>query len=232
MRVKDLLHVLGEDRVPLAFDQVLRAVVEVEIALVVHADDVAGPQPAPPIPLQECARGLLRAPPVASHHARSRQHELTDLAGRDEGERFRLDHRRQHVRYGAAERASLGALHGIDVAHGAGLGEPIPLGDAGAGAPRPPLGGGLVQGIGAGEDQLEPPPVHLVGVLVVLEVLEERGHAEEHRGLVTLHGGEDRLGVRTGEEDEQVSLGEAVEHDHDLPVDVEEGQERDHDFLA
>src|SRR5207237_6178755 len=164
-----LLHVLGEDRVPLAFDQVFRAVVEVEIALVVHADDVAGPQPAMTIALEERARGLLRTAPVPGHHARTRQHQLANLSGWDEGARFRIDHRRQDAGYRAAERAGLGPLYGIDVAHGARLGEPVSLGDAGVGAPRPSLGGGLVQGVGAGVDELEALPVYPLGCLFVLE---------------------------------------------------------------
>ena len=67
---------------------------------------------------------------------------------------------------------------------------------------------------------------------MVLEILEERGNAEERRGLVALHRREDRLRVRAGEEHQEVPLGEAVEHDHHLPVDVEEGQKSDEHFLA
>jgi len=53
-----------------------------------------------------------------------------------------------------------------------------------------------VEGVGAAADELEPPPVHPAGLLVLLERLVEGGDAPEDGGLPVLDGLED--GVEIG----------------------------------
>ena len=232
VRVKHVLDVLGEDRVALELDQVLGAVVEVEVALAVHAHQIAGAHPAHAALVDERARAFLGPLPVALHDVRAAEHELPGLAGRHELERIGIHDRRLHARNRAAERAGLRAVQRVHVARGAGLRQAIALDDVGAGALRPALHRRFVQRVGPREHQLQALPVGLVGVLVVLEVLVERRHAIEHSRAVALHRFEDRLGVRAGEEHQQVPLAQALQHDHDLAVDMEERQEGEDHLLA
>ena len=118
------------------------------------------------------------------------------------------------------------------MAGGAGLRQAITLDDVRPGALRPALHRRLVQRVGARQHQLQSLPVGLVRVLVVLQIFVERRNAVEHSGAVTLHRFQDRLGIRAGEEHQQVPLAQPVEHDHDLAVDVEERQEGEDHLLA
>ena len=232
MAVEHVLDILGEDRVALVLDQVLGAVVEVEVALAVHAHDVAGAQPPRAVLLDEGARGLLGPVPVAEHHVRAVEHQLARLLPGGEFERLGIDHRGPHVGHRAAEAPGLRPLQRIEVAQRRGFRQAVALDDGRPGAPRPGAQRRFVQGVGAREHQLQSPPVDLVGVLVVLEVLVERRHAVKHRRPVALHRRENRFGVGAGEQDQQVSLAQAVQHDHRLAVDVEERQEGENHLLA
>jgi hypothetical protein len=60
-------------------DQVLLAIDELDIALRVHAADVAGEQPSAG---REVARGFLRSLPIAGHHLRTAHPDFTDAADR------------------------------------------------------------------------------------------------------------------------------------------------------
>ena len=232
MAVEHVLHVLGEDRVALVLDQVLGAVVEVEVAFGVHAHDVAGAEPARAVLLDEGARGLLGPVPVAEHHVRAVEQQLARFAFGGEFERLGIDHCSLHVGHRAAEAPGLRPLQRIDVAQRRGFRQAVALDDGRAGAPRPGAQRRFVQGVGAREHQLQSPPVDLVGVLVILQVLVERRHAVKHRGPVALHRRENRFGVGAGEHDQQVSLAQSVQHDHGLAVDVEERQEGENHLLA
>ncbi len=230
--VQHVFDVLRKHRVALVLDQVFGAVVEVEIAFFVHAHDVARAQPALAVDVDEHLVRLLLGVPVAEHDIGSLEDQFAGLARRHELGSLRSDHRRHHVRDRQTERSGLGAVARIDVAAGAGLGQAIALGDGRAGALGPVRHGRFVQGVGAGDDELQPLPVDLVGVLVVLEILVQRGHAVEHRSLVPLHCFEDALGVGCGEQHQGVALGEAVEHEHYLAVDMEKGEKGDDHLLA
>src|SRR5438132_3519148 len=114
--IQHVLDVLREDGMALVLDEVLGPVVEVEIALVVHADDVAGPHPAHAGELDECPIRLLGPAPVALHHVGSREHQLAGQPRRDELQRLGVHDGGEHIGHRPAKRPWLGAADGIQLA--------------------------------------------------------------------------------------------------------------------
>ena len=131
---------------------------------------------------------------------------------------------------GTPKEPFLRPVEGGAVADGRGFGHPVTLKDLGSGPLFPGVDGRFVQGVGPADDQFEPFPVDPVGLLVLLEIFKEGRHAVESGGLIALHGRENLIDIRGGEQDQGRPLGQSAEHHHHLAVDVEKGQEG-HDHL-
>src|SRR3972149_3418407 len=82
-----------------------------------------------------------------------------------------------------------------------------------------------MKGVRAAGDQFEPLPVDAIRLFIILEVFKQGRDAIEAGGLVALHGRKDIVDIRGGEKNQGGALNQAIEHYHNLPINVKEGQE-------
>src|SRR4030042_5119948 len=232
MTIENLFHVPGKYRVALVLDQIPLAIKEGEVSFVIHPHQVAGPQPCLAFELYEGLLVLLGSLPVALHDVGAAEDQFTILAHRYEFRSFRFNNRGIYIGDRHTKGAVLWSIIRVAVTDCRGLGQAISLQDLGLCSVLPGAHGGLVKGIGAAADQFEPLPIHAVRLLILLEILKEGGHTIENRRAVALYGIKDIVDIRGGKEDKGVALNQRIEHNHHLPVDVEEGQGRNGHFLA
>ena len=156
-------------------DHVLRAVDEVEVAVLVGGDDVAGAVPA----VDERLGGRVRAVPVAEHDVRPADPQLARLALRPP--HLGLDARHRRADRGEAPAAAAVVL-GREVGDGRrGLGHPVELGDV---AVRQPLEHAALE---LGRDRrggvLDVPQRREVGGVGARRVEQHREHRRHEHGV-------------------------------------------------
>ena len=143
MAVEQQLHLRRPDLEAAGVDHALEPVGEEEVALLVHAAEIAGAEEAPARHAGQLDEGRLgRGPvlPVAGEQHRPAGDDLADLAGGQLGQRDRIDHPRVGAEQRQAQALQLGPLGRIGVAGRGGLGQAVALGEGQAEVALQPLG--------------------------------------------------------------------------------------------
>ena len=240
--VQDFVHLAGIDVVPAHDDQILLAVHDIVVAVLVVVGDVAGMQPA----VAQGGGGLLGAVPVALHDLRPAHQHLAFLT-RAQHATAVVDVHDAHfrMREGHADGAFLlRAVQGIGRDAGRGFGEAETFGDAGVRQADPAAHGFGGEGRGAGDADLDTGEVVFFDVLLLHErhVDRRRTHeeggpeagdgAQEVGGRVARHrdggGGQGRGQDDVAHQAENVEEGHDAQEGHGLavfPVHVEDGQQ-------
>jgi hypothetical protein len=220
------LELGGRHLVALVLDELLDAIDEHDVAVLVGAADVAGVQPAIGV---DRPRGGLGVVEVAAHDLRAAHAHLAVLAGAelDAGGQF------GDLALGAGDRRPDGAgavtsrVGRRDVGDGARLGHPVALHDRAADAPGGGLGHLRAQRRGARVDELQARQVVAVDERALGQREDDRRHEVGLRRAVGL----DQLQVALEVEARHRHDGGAVAQDrvhHDVQsVDVEERQDAD-----
>ena len=212
--------------VALVLDELLDAVDEHDVAVVVGAADVAGVQPAVGV---DRGGGRLRVVEVAAHDLRPAHADLALLARAELVAAGDVDDPALGVGHRRADRPEPVArgIERRDVGDRAGLGHAVALHHRAADALR----GGLLQlgaqRRGARVDERQAREVEALDDRALGQGEDDRRDEVGLRGAVLLHEAEEALEVEARHRDERRAVAQDRVHDHGQAVDVEERQDAD-----
>ncbi len=209
----------------LVLDQLLHPVDDEEVAVVVHAADVARAQP--PFAVHHRPR-LGQATQVTAHDLRTANPNLAVRAGRDVGAGFDVDDARFRVRNGPADRSRLDrrVLRG-DERRGARFREAISLLQDAADAACALLGDVVAERRRPREQLADRREVAPRDGRMLGDREDDGWDDVQHRGAMPLHEIEVVLEVELRHDDQRHARPHAHQHDDGEAVDVKERQERD-----
>ncbi|MNV61384.1 hypothetical protein D3C71_1538890 [compost metagenome] len=125
MFVQGVLDFRRPDLVARGVDHALEPIGDEEIAVFIHASQVAGAKVALAVQHEE---GLViggRVIPIALHDLRAARHQFTHLAGRQRLQGGGVDHPRIDAEGRHADALALVAVHGVAVQKRSGLGQAV-----------------------------------------------------------------------------------------------------------
>ncbi len=221
MLVEELLDLPGEDVEAPHDDDVLLAVGDGEVAVLVHVAHVPGEEPA----LPDGLLGGLGPVPVAQHQGRAAQDDLPVLARGQILARLQVHDLGHHVREGDAD-----AAHFVQPLVGVGhdgrhrFGEAVALDHAGPGLGLEGVLDGLGQRGRAHVDGLEAGEVVPVDVGHVVEGHEHGGHPQHEAGPVGLDSPQHLPTLEAGQEHDLRPAEDRRVHGGAHAEAVEEGQ--------
>ena len=212
--------------VALVLDHLLGPVDDVDVAVLVHAGDVAAAQPAVRPDRLGGGFGVL---PVAAHHLRPEDQQLARLARRQLLARIHVDDLLLCVRHRWADGRGLDGVQGAGVGERAGLGHAVALENGAAEALGGQIGHLPRQRRRSREDVPQRREVVLVQLRVVGQPQQRRRHHEEVAHLVLLDQLQRPVGVESGHDQAGSAADQGGVEEHHQPIDVIEGQKGEED---